>query len=151
MDMNQNMWFNMMFGNQMPNNCMPMNFGGNDNWMMGYNAGMNFPNFQPNMNMNMNNNMGFQMPPPNKVNIVFKTTQGLITNVLVDFGTLVKDALLLYLKRVGRPDLYKENSGIFFLHNAQKVNLNDNTFIENFDRQINPVIIVNDVQNLIGA
>ena len=50
--------------------------------------------------------------------LVFKTTGGLITNLNVKRGTPVFEALSLYLKRVGKPELFNPNSGIFFLYNA---------------------------------
>ena len=105
-----------------------------------------------NMNMNMQQNMNQQSFSNDKINVVFKTTQGLKINMSFDFGTSISDAILLFLKRVGKPELFHPDSGIYFICNAKKVNIYDQTKIENtFGHQINPVIIVNDVKNLIGA
>ena len=140
MDMNMNMIPGMNMNNN--NNLIPgMNMGGNDMWKMIYGDGFN-------LNLNMNQNMN----QPDKANVVFKTTGGLKMNLFVDFGTTVSQTLLLFLKRVGKPELFNPNSGIFFLCNAKKLNIFDNTKIENMlGGQINPVIMVNDVKNLIGA
>ena len=157
-----NNWMNplMYFGN---NGMTGMNIGGNQFWENIYGNGMNL-NMLQNMNMNMQNmnmnmqnmnmqqNMNQQSFSNDKANVVFKTTQGLKINMFVDFGTSISDTILLFLKRVGKPELFHPNSGIYFICNAKKVNIYDQTKIENtFGHQINPVIIVNDVKNLIGA
>ena len=142
--------FNPFFNNNifMPmgfnNNMMPgMNLGGNQSWMSGYGPGIN-------------SNMG-QMQVPiapgsNKINIVFKTTANVRTNVVADYGKTVSDIILLYLKRVGREELFKKDSGICFLNNAKKIDIYDKTKVEiYFKNTSSPLIIVNDVQNLIGA
>ena len=142
--------FNPFFNN---NNFMPMyinnnmmtgmNLGGNQSWMSGYGPGIN-------------SNMG-QMQVPiapgsNKINIVFKTTANVRTNVVADYGKTVSDIILLYLKRVGREELFKKDSGICFLNNAKKIDIYDKTKVEiYFKNTSSPLIIVNDVQNLIGA
>ena len=145
-----------MFGN-MPNmNIMPfgmpnmnynfnpqMNLGGNQNQdlFQVYNIGIN--NQQQN-----NNSQLFE----SKFNILFKTTGGLKTQLIVERGTPLCDVLLLYLKRVQKPELYAVDSGIFFLYNARKINIYDKTKVENFlNISITPIIMVNDVKNLIGA
>ena len=140
--MNMNMNNNMMPGMNMKNNMMSgMNMGGNELWKAIYGDGFN-------INQNMNQNMN----QPDKVNVVFKSTSGLKMNVTVNVGTTVSNTLLLFLKRVGKPELFKPDSGIFFLFNARKLNIYDNTKIENLlGGQLSYLIIVNDVKNLIGA
>ena len=132
-------------GMNMGNNFMPnMNMGGNASWQNIYGDGINMP-----QNMSQNPLQGGTY---DKLNVVFKTTGGLKMNVFVNVGTSISDAILLFLKRVGKTELFKPNSGIYFLCNARKLNIYDKTAIENFTGgQINPVIMVNDVQNLIGA
>ena len=125
----------------------------------------NFNNFLPTNNVvggqllsliynngNFNNNNQQQNFNLGKINVIFKTTGGLITNLSVNPDKPLCDVLLLYLKRVGKPELFEENSGIFFLYNANRIKLNDNTPIKNFlNIIITPTIMVNDVKNLIGA
>ena len=148
-----------MFGNMQNNNWMlpfmmgnnamtGMNLGGNQLWENIYGTGNgNRMNMQQNMN-EMNN----QQYLNNKANVVFKTTGGLIMNMFIDYGTPLSNVISLFLKRVGKPELYSPNSGIYFLCNARKMNIYDQTPIQNLlGGQINPTIIVNDVKNLIGA
>ena len=107
----------------------------------------NFNNFLPTNNVvggqllsliynngNFNTNNQQQNFNLGKINVIFKTTGGLITILSV------------------KPELFEENSGIFFLYNANRIKLNDNTPIKNFlNIFITPTIMVNDVKNLIGA
>ena len=129
---------------------------------------------QMNMNMNINNAeeeeewmKGFKMavqevnssidPDENKpgprINIIFNTTQGTTHNIAVVHGTTVHQALEKYLKRVGKPELIgTQDSKICFLWNANKMKFGDNTPVEQFFKNaINPKIVVNDINNLIGA
>ena len=146
----QNMYGNMQNPNMMPfgmnmnNNFNQFNLGENQNLLNIYNIGNN---------QQQNINQGNSCPLFDEyINIVFKTTGGLITNLNVKRGTPVFEALSLYLKRVGKPELFNPNSGIFFLYNARKINIYDNTKIENFINLVmGPTIMVNDVKNLIGA
>ena len=115
-----------------------MNNGGN-NWKFIYENSLNIPNQQQNFSNN-------------KINLVFKSTAGLKMNVFVDVGTSISDAILLFLKRCGKTELFNPYSGIYFLCNAKKLNIYGKTRIENIcANQINPVIMVNDAKNLIGA
>ena len=170
MDMNNNMMLgmnmnnNMMPGMNMNNNMMPgMNMNMNNNMMSGMNMNMNMNNnMMSGMNMGGNEfwkavygdgfNMNQNMNQPDQVNVVFKSTSGLKMMVSVDVGTTVSNTLLLFLKRVGKPELFKPDSGIVFICNARKLNIYDNTKIENLlGGQLNYLIMVNDVKNLIGA
>ena len=146
----QNMYGNMQNPNMMPfgmnmnNNFNQFNFGENQNLLNIYNIGNN---------QQQNINQGNSCPLFEEyINLVFKTTGGLITNLNVKRGTPVFEVLSLYLKRVGKPELFNPNSGIFFLYNARQINIYDNTNIENFlNLTMTPTIMVNDVKNLIGA
>ena len=144
---NQN--FNWMFGinpfmiNPMFNNQMGgINFGQNDfSWGMVYGAGTN-----------TNQNNQYNQNTPNKKNIIFKTTQAVKTTVTVDLNTTLSDTILLYLKRVNKPELFSPDSGICFLYNAKKLDINDKTPIGVLFSQIySPTIMVTDILNLIGA
>ena len=146
----QNMYGNMQNPNMMPfgmnmnNNFNQFNLGENQNLLNIYNIGNN---------QQQNINQGNSCPLFEEyINLVFKTTGGLITNLNVKRGTRVFEVLSLYLKRVGKPELFNPNSGIFFLYNARQINIYDNTKIENFINLVmGPTIMVNDVKNLIGA
>ena len=167
--MMNNMGMNMM-GNNMGMNPMMMNNMGMN--MIGNNMGMNM--MGNNMGMDMMGNMmmvnagnedwmkGFKMGMEEekqeedsgpKINIVFKTTQGTVTNLVVKHGTTVGQTLELYLKRVGKPELINNLQGrLCFLVNAKNLKFTDTTKIENFFKNVTlPTVLVNDVNNLIGA
>ena len=94
-----------------------------------------------------------QNAPGPKMNIVFNTTQGTTHNMVLPYGTTIGQALEKYLQRVGRPDLIgNQENKICFLVNAQKLKFGDTTPIEQFFKNsINPKVVVNDINNLIGA
>ena len=120
-----------------------MNIGGN--WTSMYNIG------QTNNNNNLNNNsQGSQMG--NKINVVFKTTMGIITNILIDYGKTMSELLKVYLTRVDKMDLFNTKNTIAFLFNAKKIDWLDDTKVEIFFRLTpQPTIVVNDMRGLIGA
>ena len=93
-----------------------------------------------------------QSPGP-KMNIVFTTTQGHSQILILNYGTPIDEALKIYLKRVGKPELINDNTNkICFLFNATKIKFGDNTPVEKyFKNSPNPKIVVNDVNNLTGA
>ena len=165
-----------MFGNPM-GMCMPMGGMGGMGGMMGgmgpmAGMGMNMMNMNM-MNMNMNNDeewmKGFKMGVEEvsggqsddlddgkpKINVIFKTTQGVTHTLVYSYGTTIDAVLKKYLKRVNREDLINDekNKGkICFLFNAAQLKFGDNTPIEQFFKGIsNPKVVVNDVNNLIGA
>ena len=168
-----------MFGNPM-GMCMPMAGMGGQMPMggmmggMGPMAGMGMNMMNMNMmNMNMNNDeewmKGFKMGVEEvsggqsddlddgkpKINVIFKTTQGVTHTLVYSYGTTIDAVLKKYLKRVNREDLINDekNKGkICFLFNAAQLKFGDNTPIEQFFKGIsNPKVVVNDVNNLIGA
>ena len=135
MAMNMNMFNNGGQGiNLDPNDPLTLIYGGN-----------------PNMNQGNNNNQFIGQN--DKINIVFKTTGGLISNLLVDPEKTITETLLLYLKRVDKTEYFKPNKDIFFLHNAKKIDVYDKRKIRDlFGFNLGQIIImVNDVKNLIGA
>ena len=145
------------FGMPMMNMNNPMMFGNPNMNMMGQgmNMGGNWMNIYSNMNNmnNMNNNMPFPNPQgQSKINVIFKTTMGVVTNVLIDYGKTMSDLFQVYLKRVDKIELYNTKDSILFLFNAIKLSFTDNTKVEDFFKLTpNPTIVVNDVKGLIGA
>ena len=148
MNMNNcNMPMNMNNLQMMNNFLMPgmnnvltpgMNIGGNQDWMKGYEIG------------NMQNHNKFD--GMNKMNVIFKTTQGMIKNIPIESDKTISEAIKIYLNRVGKPELFNRTNDICFLSNANKLDINSNQKIEDFFRGFaTPAIIVNDVKNLIGA
>ena len=139
MGMNNNMGMNMN-NNMAMNNMMNV---GNDDWMKGFELGMN---------ENDQQQQQIQEEPGPKINVVFKTTQGTVTNMVFKHGITVGEALEMYLKRVGRPDLINNLQGrLCFLVNAKNLKFSDTTKIEDFFKNNpSPSILVNDINNMIG-
>ena len=157
---------NGMPGMNMPN--MGMQMQGMNNPFMGC-QGMNMAGQNPNLeggnanadwlagyNMAMKENEAIQENAPdagNKINCVFKTTQGVVSNVSVEGNKTMGELLKIYLKRMGKEELIgKKDMGVCSLYNATKIDFSNKTTIEDFFHLTpNPTLIVNDVNNLIGA
>ena len=112
------------------------NFG--NNWMMGYTA--------------FNKDDATQIPVnPQMYNVVFKTSEGQKFNIIFSENRTVEDLIETFFKRVDREDLINKNV-ITMLFNAAKIPFESkDKIISLFRNNINPIIMVLDVQNLIGA
>ena len=137
----QQMFMFPFMGNNMNN--MPfqqMNVGGNSNWMQLYS-----------INNNNQNNINPNQLDYSKFNCVFKTSNGKTFNLLFDAGRTVEDLILTFFKRVDKEDLFKKK-GVSFVYNTAQLDYNSKINVENlFKQNLNPVIMVLDVNNLIGA
>ena len=137
----QQMFMFPFMGNNMNN--MPfqqMNVGGNSNWMQFYS-----------INNNNQNNINPIQLDYSKFNCVFKTSNGKTFNLLFDAGRTVEDLILTFFKRVDKEDLFKKK-GVSFVYNTAQLDYNSKINVENlFKQNLNPVIMVLDVNNLIGA
>ena len=140
--MNMNMNMNMQGMPQGMNMNMAMM--DNEEWLKGFQMGVE--------EVNALDQQESQNDGP-KINVIFKTTQGTTTAMVYDYGTTIDKSLEKYLKRVGRPDLYQQKSNkICFLFNAAQLKIGDQTKVEAFFKNVqNPKVVVNDVNNLIGA
>ena len=130
---------------QMPFNPMGgMNPSEDEEWLKGFQMGVDEVN-------NLQQQQQAAAGP--KVNVVFKTTQGLTTNMVFDYGTTIDQALAQYLKRVGKPELIRNlGNDICFLFNAKQINFGNQTKVEVFFQGVfNPKVVVNDTKNVIGA
>ena len=86
-----------------------------------------------------------------KIRIMFKTSQGVLLNIPFDNEISVGSALQKYLIRVNREDLIKSNQEkIVFIYNASKLSINDKRLFKDIIVGDHAIIIVNDVNNLIG-
>ena len=135
-----------MYGFPNPNfNPMTgMNVGGNMNWMNMYNTAI------PNQNINPIPNQG--MFNSGKINVIFRTTKAVRTNITIDTDKTVSDLIQLYFKRIGKPELFQRPMDICFIFNANKINFNEQKPVEQFFFGVyNPFITVNDTKDLIGA
>ena len=132
--------------NMMNMNMMNMNMNSEEEWMKGFKMGVE------EVSGGQSDDLDDGKP---KINVIFKTTQGVTHTLVYSYGTTIDAVLKKYLKRVNREDLIKDetNKGkICFLFNAAQLKFGDNTPIEQFFKGIsNPKVVVNDVNNLIGA
>ena len=126
-------------------NMMQMNMNNDEEWMKGFKMGVE----------EVAGTQTEDLGDGPKINVIFKTTQGVTHTLVYNYGTTVDEVLRKYLKRVNREDLIndEQNKGkICFLFNAAQLKFGDTTKIENFFKGIsNPKVVVNDVNNLIGA
>ena len=110
----------------------------NDFWKKGYNniSQQNIP----------------QSPSKDQMyNCVFKTTQGFTFNIPFNAQRTTEDLIQTFFKRVDRLDLFGKDA-VFFLHNASRINHGSKEpIIKLFKTNISPIIMVSDIQNLIGA
>ena len=122
-------------------NVPGMNIGGNQNWMQGYSVN----------NGNQNNNNS-KVDDGDKINCIFNTSTGKNLNILISKEKTVHDLIKIYFMRVEKPELINREGDICFVFNASKINFNNHQKIKDFFKfSPNPKILVNDLQDLIGA
>ena len=115
-----------------------------DDWMQGFKMGVEEVNNVGGSDPDLNK-------PGPKINVLFTTTIGTSRNIVLSYGTTIDQALKKYLDQVGKLDLVNSDK-ISFLFNAAKLNFGDNTTVERFFKNsVNPKVVVNDTNNLIGA
>ena len=138
MDNMNNMYKNMTMMmnniNNTYNNMMGNNIGMGNNMGMNMGMGNNIPNFENNdwmkgLKMAMNKENQLQKDC-SKISVYFATNQGKVTPMVFKYGTTVREALKLYLERVGRPDLIDTEYKIWFIYSASKLEFTDNRKIE---------------------
>ena len=86
-----------------------------------------------------------------RVNVIFRTTRGIKIIIFIEFGKTVSELLQIYFKRVDRPDLFFKPNDICFIHNANRIDFNDQTPVENYFGVGAAMVTVNDMKGLIGA
>ena len=118
-----------------------INPGGNQNWRGDYNLNFNQNQNNPNPLQNQNN----------KMNIVFRTSNGKLFNILFDPERTIEDLILTFFRRVDREELFTKG-GVAFVHNALQFSYHTKDKVRNFFKpNQTPTIMVLDVHNLIGA
>lgn len=86
----------------------------------------------------------------NQTNIFFQTAAGHKINMILSINTKMKDALLQYVKRIGlEPESI--NKDIYFLYSGQKIKSNENRTIYQMGMLNGAIIIVIDVNEVMGA
>ena len=122
--------------------------------MFGYQMGWNPLNYGW-INLYSPNNQYFSnsnnIINPQKINVVFRTINSVITNILIDNDKTLSELILIYFKRINSKELFDKPSDIIFIHNAKKIDYNDKISVKEYFKIPNPNIIVQDVRGLIGA
>ena len=114
------------------------NFGGNQNQRQDYNLNNNQNSFQPSPNQNT------------KINIVFRTGNGKLFNILFDPERTVEELILTFFKRVDREELFTKG-GVAFVNNAMQIDYHNKEKVKTlFKFNVAPIMVL-DVNNLIGA
>ena len=137
---------NIQQGQFQNNNNNPNSFfnnGGNHNWKGDYNLSNNEEqnNFQFNQ---------FQKQD-DKMNIVFRTSNGRNFNILFSRERTVEDLILTFFRRLDQEDLFTKG-GVAFIYNALQFSYHTKEKVKNFFKyNTNPAIMVVDVNHLIGA
>ena len=112
----------------------------NNMGMMNNNLGMMNNNF----GMMMDNNMfkeEFDENNKNKMNITFKTTQDVRTNLFINKGTSIAELIKTYFREVNHLELFNSDK-IKFIFNASQLEYNDNnTKIEDYFHNYSSVIV----------
>jgi hypothetical protein len=89
-----------------------------------------------------------------KYSVIFTTTQGLKTNIVISGDRCVDTLLKTFLARLGQINLYFEKSNkICFIFDGSQLKFGDKRKIKDYFGHFNnnPKVVVNDVHNLIGA
>ena len=110
----------------------------------------------PRNDINTNSEQKKENEEEKRINIIFRTTLGLTTNISFNENGSIGDLIKLYLKRVDRPDLISSlmngDKRIAFLWNGNLLDINDTKKAKDFFKGVNNTrIVVNDINNLIGA
>ena len=88
-----------------------------------------------------------------KMNITFTTTRGSTKNIVISLEHSIDTLLKKYLFLVGKPEIYMQKSErISFFYNGSVLKFGSKTKIKDFfGINENPEVIVNDIDNIIGA
>jgi len=90
----------------------------------------------------------------NVINVIFKTTQGDSTYIILDEDCPLNMAIIIYTSKSKTQNVYNRiiNRKIAFLFNGTKFRNNDETPIKLIFKNINnPKVVVNDLDDLIGG
>ena len=87
-----------------------------------------------------------------KTTVIFKTTQGSTSTMFLDSNISIGLAIQKYLIRVGKKDLINNHENNFaFLYNAARYRPNDSITLKSLFKGNQGIIVVNDINGLIGA
>ena len=127
---------NQCMGNNLSNCFMypQMNMFGINPWMLPY--------------FNTQNNT---MTPVGTINFVFKTSNGKTFTLLFNTGRTVEELILTFFRKIDQEYLFYQG-GVTFVFNTYHIDYHSKVKVEHFFKfQNHPIIMVLDVNNLIGA
>ena len=85
------------------------------------------------------------------IEVTFKTSQGNIFNVTINYKRTVDFLLMAYLDEIYHSELIDRNDKIQFLYKSQNLKFGDKTIVgELFLNDKNPLIIVMDISNFLS-
>ena len=86
-----------------------------------------------------------------KINVLFRTGKGVNVNVIIDADKTMSDLISLFLKKVGKPELFGKEQDVYFIYNGAKFkHINEEPLSRAF-LGLQPTIFVNETKELIGA
>ena len=105
-------------------------------------------------NNNININFSPQQKNDEKYTIFFRTGSGLQTTIVMEKNKTVSHLILVYLTKVGIPNVFNQPEKVSFIFNAKTIKMDCQEKIKDFFSNCTatfPVIVVVDIHNLIGA
>ena len=129
---------------KMENNNMELNkMFFNTGWMSIYNT-----NFLGNEIIKQKNKEENEV---RKINVLFRTGTGVNVNVIIDADKTMSDLISLFLKKVGKPELFGKEEDVYFIYNGAKFDHRNEKPLSRAFSSLQPTIFVNETRNLIGA
>ena len=115
----------------------------NTDWKSVYNK-----NYLGNTNIKQKNKVENEV---RKINVLFRTGNGVNVNVIIDADKTMSDLISLFLKKVGKPELFGKEQDVYFIYNGAKFkHINEEPLSRAF-LGLQPTIFVNETKELIGA
>ena len=129
---------------KMENNNMELNkMFFNTGWMSIYNT-----NFLGNEIIKQKNKEENEV---RKINVLFRTGTGVNVNVIIDADKTMSDLISLFLKKVGKPELFGKEEDVYFIYNGAKFEHRNEKPLSRAFSSLQPTIFVNETKELIGA
>ena len=86
-----------------------------------------------------------------KINVLFRTGRGVNVNVIIDADKTMSDLISLFLKKVGKPELFGKEEDVYFIYNGAKFEHRNEKPLSRAFSSLQPTIFVNETKELIGA
>ena len=115
----------------------------NTDWKSVYNK-----NYLGNTNIKQKNKVENEV---RKINVLFRTGKGVNVNVIIDADKTMSDLIFLFLKKVGKPELFGQERDVYFIYNGAKCEHRNKKPLSLAFSSFQPTIIVNETKQLIGA